>query len=124
MGRFPEFPGVQYQLVRSGSDRGRLLLLLLQAVLRLRPPPREDAAARPHLDVRLRHDPRPGRERRKEPAGRRTDGDSLWNWCKTSTEHSGRAVGDEAGNPTARAVGIPLVHEGEEVKVGVSKGRG
>ncbi|MFD9467472.1 hypothetical protein, partial [Streptomyces sp. NPDC060027] len=32
------------------------------------------------------------------------------------TEHSGRAVGDEAGNPTARAVGIPLLQEGEEVK--------
>ncbi|MFJ3931302.1 hypothetical protein, partial [Streptomyces sp. NPDC090029] len=36
-------------------------------------------------------------------------------WCKTSTEFSGRAVGDEAENPTARAVGIPLLHEGEEV---------
>ncbi|MFE9927240.1 hypothetical protein ACFYQA_38760, partial [Streptomyces sp. NPDC005774] len=32
------------------------------------------------------------------------------------TENSGRAVGSEAGNPTARAVGIPLLQEGEEVK--------
>ncbi|MFI8094032.1 hypothetical protein ACIF9R_38010, partial [Streptomyces sp. NPDC086080] len=31
-------------------------------------------------------------------------------------EYSGRAVGDEAENPTARAVGIPLLQEGEEVK--------
>ncbi|MFJ3931561.1 hypothetical protein ACIPXU_15230, partial [Streptomyces sp. NPDC090029] len=38
-------------------------------------------------------------------------------WCKTSTEFSGQAVGDEAENPTARAVGIPLLHEGEEVKL-------
>ena len=29
---------------------------------------------RPHLDVRLRHDPRPGRERGEEPSGRRTGG--------------------------------------------------
>ncbi|MFE9925877.1 cellulase family glycosylhydrolase, partial [Streptomyces sp. NPDC005774] len=31
-------------------------------------------------------------------------------------EFSGRAVGDEAENPTARAVGIPLLQEGEDVK--------
>ncbi|MFJ4013731.1 hypothetical protein ACIPXL_28720, partial [Streptomyces sp. NPDC090026] len=31
-------------------------------------------------------------------------------------ECSGQAVGDEAENPTARAVGIPLLQEGEEVK--------
>src|SRR5690606_1040332 len=47
----------------------------------------------------------------------------LWSWCKTSTEHSGRAVGDEAENPTARAVGIPLLQEGEEVNMLQTLGR-
>src|SRR3954471_21773681 len=115
MGAVPEHAGVQGRLVRAGSDRGRPLLPLFQAVLHLRHRAAQDAAARTHLDLRLRNDPRPGRERSEEPAGRRTDGDSLWSWCKTSTENSGRAVGDEAGSPTARAVGIPLVYEGEEV---------
>ncbi len=36
---------------------------------------------------------------------------SLWSWCKTSTEFSGRAVGDEAGNLTARAVRTPPFRE-------------
>jgi IS605 OrfB family transposase len=73
----------------------------------------QDAAECPHLDVRLRNGPRPGRERGEEPSGRRAGGVRLWSWCKTSTENSGRAVGDEAENPTARAVGIPLVYGGE-----------
>ena len=59
----------------------------------------QDAAQRPHLDVRLRDDPRPGRERGEEHPGRRADGVCLWSWCKTSTENSGRAVGDEAETP-------------------------
>lgn len=36
------------------------------------------------------------------PPGR----NSLWSWCKTSTEFSGRAVGDEAGNPRATATRV------------------
>src|SRR5690606_40703439 len=63
------------------------------------------------------------RERGEEHPGRRADGVCLWSWCKTSTEHSGRAVGDEAENPTARAVGIPLLQEGEEVNTLQTLGR-
>src|SRR5689334_19010286 len=105
MERVPEHAGMQGRLVRPRSDRRGPVVPLLQAVLRLQHPAGQDAAERPHLDVRLRHDPRPRRERRGEqPSGRRAGGDSLWGWCKTSTEYSGPAADNETETLTAQAV--------------------
>ncbi len=59
---------------RARSDRGGPVVPL-QAVLRLQHPAGHDAAARPHVDVPVRNDPRPGRERGAQPPGRRTGSD-------------------------------------------------
>jgi putative transposase len=99
----------------AGRDHRGSLVPVVQAVLGLRRARRGDAAAPAHVDLWLRRDPRSGRERGTQHSGRRAGGVGLWSRCKTSTEPSGRAVGDEAENPAARAVGIPLVHEGDEV---------